>query len=132
MHPEKEGSFRHTTCTTLSKFDTQVEAFGDNSRHKDCTIYGRGCYDEVDLAKFTASVHCPMKEPLVILPVCRQLYEECNFILWSTNIFSFDHGATLAKFVSSLNPAQKRNFKNMHLIVNPEMVSLILLQLVWP
>ena len=115
------GSFRHVVCSCLNDFDTRKEGLGNTLRHEDCIIYeylkGK--------AKTRTAPHCQMRATLPVLSTCRQLYEESNFILWSTNFFSFDEDKSLFRFVTSLNQAQKRNLKKLHLIVNPDRVSFI-------
>lgn len=56
-----------------------------------------------------------LKVDLNVLGVCRQLYEEANYLLWATNTFSFEDPKSFEKFFGSLNPAQKRNLKNIHI-----------------
>ena len=51
---------------------------------------------------------------LNVLGVCRQLYEEANFLLWATNGFSFDDPLSFERFLGSLNPAQKRNITSLY------------------
>ena len=51
---------------------------------------------------------------LNILGASRQLYEEANVILWTTNTFSFEWGVSLGKFFESLNAAQKRKIAKLH------------------
>lgn len=52
---------------------------------------------------------------LNILGASRQIYEEANNILWATNTFSFNDPVTFGKFMASLNTAQKKKLKNLHL-----------------
>lgn len=49
--------------------------------------------------------------------VCRQLYEETNYLLWSTNTFTFDKPKAFRIFFGSLNPAQKRKLTKLALFV---------------
>lgn len=50
---------------------------------------------------------------LNVLGTCRQLYEEANHLLWSTNTFTFNEPEAFELFFSSLNPAQKRNLTQL-------------------
>ena len=125
---ELKGAFRNTVCSALGLFDSEPEALGDNGRHKNCKIIEmkwQSLYTRDPLPLQATSIpedlHRPMRDALTILSVCRQLYEESNFILWSTNTFSFDHAPSLIEFISSLNPAQKRNMKSLHLIINAQL-----------
>lgn len=52
---------------------------------------------------------------LNILGASRQLYEEGNHILWTTNTFSFTQSQTLRLFFGSLNAAQKRKLTRLHI-----------------
>lgn len=70
--------------------------------HQDC--------DSVDGVKQeTQNLHLSLN----ILGVSRQLYEEANNLLWSTNTFTFSNGEVFELFFSSLNPAQKRNLTKL-------------------
>ena len=51
---------------------------------------------------------------LRVLGASRQLYEEANYLLWTTNMFSFDDPCTFKNFLTSLNPAQKRHLTYLH------------------
>lgn len=76
-----------------------------DERHSACSMCGNG-----DLF-----LHQDLRVDLNILGVCRQLYEEANYLLWATNTFSFDDPKSFEKFFASLNPAQKRNLTNIHI-----------------
>ena len=51
---------------------------------------------------------------LRILGACRQLYEEANVILWTTNTFSFEDGPSLQKFIQGLHSTQSKKLNRMH------------------
>ncbi|KAL2040804.1 hypothetical protein N7G274_006262 [Stereocaulon virgatum] len=115
-----QGAFRHAICVAeQSEHHTYVElikgyatvsssgsaTFSDEHsefRHKHCQ-------DICNNANFNA-----LTIDLNVLGVCRQLYEEANFFLWATNIFSFDDPLSFHRFLGSLNPAQKRNITGLH------------------
>ena len=126
-----EGAFRNTVCSALSSFDLEPEALRDHERHEGCKIvenrwlslHYNALIPPSPISSIPEELHHPMKDALTPLSVCRQLYEESNFILWSTNTFSFDHANSLLEFISSLNPAQKRNMKKLHLIINTRISS---------
>ena len=78
-------------------------------RHANCKMCGSGprfLLDE-DLKDLTVDLN--------VLGVCRQLYEEANHLLWTTNTFSFEDSNSFAKFFASLNPAQKRKLASIHI-----------------
>ena len=60
---------------------------------------------------------------LQILGSSRQLYEEANYLLWSTNTFSFDDSFVLGRFLECLNASQKQKLQKLHLITDMEFVS---------
>lgn len=76
-----------------------------DERHSACSMCGSG----------DMFLHQDLRVDLNILGVCRQLYEEANYLLWTTNTFSFDDPKSFEKFFASLNPAQKRNLTNIHI-----------------
>ena len=122
------GAFRNTICSALSSFASEPLALGENERHEKCKIlemqskyrHPDDLSEDHPQVLISEDLYRPMGESLTILSVCRQLYEESNFILWSTNTFSFDHPRSLLQFLATLNPAQKRNLKNLHLTVDSD------------
>ena len=52
---------------------------------------------------------------LSILGSCRQIYEEANMLLWTSNTFSFADGMTLRKFADSLHSTQRKKLARMHI-----------------
>ena len=78
-------------------------------RHATCKMCGKGpmVLREEDRQA--------LRVDLNVLGVCRQLYEEANHLLWTTNTFSFDDPKTFNMFFGSLNPAQKRNLTSIHI-----------------
>lgn len=52
---------------------------------------------------------------LSILRACRQIYEEANVLLWTTNTFSFERHATLQIFVGSLHWTQRKMITRVHI-----------------
>lgn len=78
-------------------------------RHEGCMMTRDGPF------KIPSEEHKFLTMDLQVLGACRQLYEECNHLLWATNTFSFDDATSLNKFLGSLNLAQKRNLSNIHI-----------------
>jgi hypothetical protein len=123
---EVEGAFRHSICTAKMSEQTAYDelvagrAFvpADESpdfyvasckkRHQDCKLCGPYPWG-ID----NENSQC-LRVNLGVLGVCRQIYEEANHLLWSTNTFSFDDATSFNKFLQSLNPAQKRNLTSLH------------------
>ena len=54
---------------------------------------------------------------LSILSACRQLHEEANVILWTTNTFSFEDGLSLQNFIQGLHTTQSNKLTRMHIDV---------------
>ncbi|MDI1491880.1 MAG: hypothetical protein OHK93_003091 [Ramalina farinacea] len=50
-----------------------------------------------------------------ILATSRQLYEECNLLIWHTNTFSFEVPTAFTIFLESLNTQQMRNIRNLQI-----------------
>lgn len=69
------------------------------TRHKDCNPKGPS--------------NRTLRADLSVLGASRQLYEEANYILWTTNTFSFEDYVSFDAFVDSLTPAQKRDFRSL-------------------
>ena len=78
-------------------------------RHAACNMCGSGPMFLLEKDRHALTVD------LNVLGVCRQLYEEANHLLWTTNTFSFEDPQTFGKFFGSLNPAQKRNLTSIHI-----------------
>lgn len=124
--PQSEGAFRHAICTATqseqSAYDETVSGHAvvpadDSSdsyvasckkRHEKCKMRGSNPWG------LTNEDSKALRVDLRVLGVCRQIYEEANHLLWSTNTFSFDHPTSFNKFLQSLNPAQKRNLTALH------------------
>lgn len=52
---------------------------------------------------------------LNILQTCRQVYNECNYILWATNIFEFSDAEIFTGFLSLRSACQKRQLRKIQL-----------------
>ena len=55
------------------------------------------------------------KLSLSILRGCRQMYEEANFLLWTTNTFSFTDHHSFKDWVRQLKISQKRKLAAIHI-----------------
>ena len=54
---------------------------------------------------------------LRVLGVYRQMYEEANAILWTTDTFSFEDGLPLQEFIQGLHMTQRSKLTRMHIDV---------------
>ena len=52
---------------------------------------------------------------LRILGACRQMYEEANVLLWTTNTFSFEDSTSLKIFIGGLHSTQITKLTRMHI-----------------
>lgn len=52
---------------------------------------------------------------LSILRACRQIYEEANVLLWTTNTFSFEDSMPWSLFVNGLHSTQRTKLTRMHI-----------------
>lgn len=115
-----QGAFRHAICVAeQSEHRAYVEMIkgyatmpsSDSAGFSDerCDIRHKHCQDLCKDGNLNA-----LTVDLNMLGVCRQLYEEANFLLWATNIFSFDDPLSFDRFLGSLNPAQKRKITGLH------------------
>lgn len=55
---------------------------------------------------------------LTALRVCRQIYNEANRVLWSTNTFSFHDVVTFYRFMDTRTTCQKRLLKKLRLQID--------------
>ena len=127
------GRFCHTVCTATASEDQVYEQFmsGHNptpthglagydsfafdNRHAHCTPWtflGGQWFD--DNAHEAEKSSQPMLS-LSLLGACRQAYEEANFLLWTTNTFSFADSTTLKTFVNRLHSTQRKKLTRMHI-----------------
>ena len=87
----------HSRCSIhLEQYDTLV---GEDCRLK----RGQSHYEEMHLTA---------------LRVCRQMYNEANSVLWSTNTFSFNNEATFRLFMGARTACQKLFLKRLRLQIN--------------
>ncbi len=123
----KEGAFRHAICVAAqseqSVYDGTVlgtatvpEGLNPDYFVTSCTKLHQGCkMSQIGTKTLRPEEYGVLTLDLKVLGVCRQLYEEANHLLWTTNTFSFHDATSLNKFLASLNPAQKRNMSSMHI-----------------
>ena len=55
---------------------------------------------------------------VTLLRCCRQLYNECNSVLWNRNIFSFNNPWVFLYFMRNLHTARRGQMRNMQLHVS--------------
>ena len=96
----------HTVCQVPGATTRDYEHFHDEepaptdeySRHEDCGPSADICWRET---------HGTYSLDIRVLRTCRQIYNECNDVLWTTNIFAFETRRTFPRFVNKLNRIQK-------------------------
>ena len=89
----------HSRCSIhLEQYDTLVSENCRLKRERDQSLY--------------EEMH------LTALRVCRQMYNETNSVLWSTNTFSFNNEATFRHFMGARTAYQMRLLKNLRLQIN--------------
>ena len=137
----RRRGLRHTVCTAASSEDEVHEQFMTGythiptedsadfyspifkNRHAHCKSWDleddRVWTDEerfLSRLKTKEERRKPMLD-LSILGACRQMYEEANAILWTTNTFSFEDGLSLQKFIQGLHTTQSNKLTRMHIDV---------------
>ena len=124
------ATFRHAICVAnqseQSAYYEATSGYTEVPEGESPDFYVASCEERHAVCKMCGSNAMPLgKEDrqalqvdLNVLGVCRQLYEEANHLLWTTNTFSFEDPRTFQKFFSSLNPAQKRNLTSIHISTN--------------
>ena len=63
----------------------------------------------------TLRFHQRNKVKVSILAASRQLYEECNLLIWHTNTFSFEEPSAFTSFLKRLNVQQRKNIRNLQI-----------------
>lgn len=132
------GIYRHTICTATVSEDEAYEEFmtgtripSDDSadyhsvtfrqRHKHCKSWDREnerFYDEEQRRLFRLTTAEERRKPMLdlrILGACRQMYEEANLLLWTTNTFSFESSTLLKMFIGGLHSTQVKKLTRMHI-----------------
>lgn len=114
---------RHAICVAnqseRSAYQETVSGHANVPEHDSPDFYIASCDERHSACSMCGSgdmfLRQDRKVDLNVLGVSRQLYEEANVLLWTTNTFSFDDPQSFEKFFGSLNPAQKRNLTNIHI-----------------
>ena len=121
------STFRHAICVAnqseQSAYNEAISGYAHIPEGESPEFYVASCEERHAECKMCGGNTMPLgKEDqqslqvdLNVLGVCRQLYEEANYLLWATNTFSFEDPKTFQKFFGSLNPAQKRNLTSIHI-----------------
>lgn len=141
MYSRTSGKIRHTVCTANASEDEVYEQsmtghfhlpcddsienleFDFRDRHTCCTSWdrdeeGRVRWDRYASGRVSTSMAVeelpkPMLD-LSLLGVCRQVYEEANFLLWNTNTFSFEADVSFLTFINSLHSTQREKRKRLY------------------
>lgn len=134
-----QGRFRHTVCTATTSEDEAYEEFmtghghipaNDSAqfysitfkeRHVHCKSWSREdnrFFDAEQQRLFRLMSADERRKPMLdlsILGVCRQIYEEANVLLWTTNTFSFEDTTTFRTFVDGLHSTQRKKLARIHI-----------------
>ncbi|CAF9942824.1 MAG: hypothetical protein ALECFALPRED_010096 [Alectoria fallacina] len=82
-------------------------------RHKECRLWDKyGNTPVIEEKREKKALDLSM------LGASRQIYEEANLLLWSTNTFSFEDPTSFEKFMSKLTFLQKRKLTKMHISID--------------
>lgn len=103
MPPNQTDEFYSITC---------------QERHRDCDSCGKkgnGQDVEVVNGKWVLPMSGAATLDLSMLYVCRQLHEEGNRSLWTTNTFSFDDCESFGNFMDRLSPRQGSSLARLHI-----------------
>ena len=139
LYLPSRGGFRHTVCTAAVSEDEAYEEFmtghtripSDDSadyhsvtfkqRHKHCKSWSLEdvrFYNDEQQRSFRLMTAEERRKPMLdlrILGTCRQMYEEANVLLWTTNTFSFEDSTYLRMFIDGLHSTQINKLKRMHI-----------------
>lgn len=123
--PEEKQTWRHVVCkhdcrenenievyTSIDEENGEEHVFNQSHHHCDGEMA-----DQFGAMPYTfGAKHEPNYESmhLTVLRVCRQIYNEANSTLWSTNVFSFDHAnVTFTRFIDARTTHQKRSLRGL-------------------
>ena len=113
--------------STVCQYDRPENEVGEdditwNLSHSRCLFHAARRNGEYDYwfyccgSKRERSTHEEI--PLTALRACRQIYNEADRVLWSTNTFSFDDDITFLRFMDTRTTCQKRSLKKLRLQTN--------------
>ncbi|CAF9936764.1 MAG: hypothetical protein ALECFALPRED_006973 [Alectoria fallacina] len=139
LYLRSRGKFRHTVCTAAASEDEAYNEFMTGhtrissnhsahfhsvtfkERHVHCKSWDfenqrffNGKYDRLSGPMTTEERRKPMLD-LSLLGACRQMYEEGNVLLWTTNTFSFEDSMPLRMFIDGLHSTQRKKLTRMHI-----------------
>lgn len=122
------GKLRHEICVAemsenkayerlISAYDrvppgdaSQYHTLACQERHKSCILT-----EHFDFIREVATVQEARRLDLSILGACRQMYEEANILLWTTNTFSFSDVLTFEELIARLNTMQRQKLSAIHI-----------------
>lgn len=129
--------FRHTICTAAASEDEAYEEFmnghtpsGGSAVFHSVTFKKRHVYCKSWVNENEHFLHADYRSlsrlmtmeerrkptlNLSILGACRQMYEEANVLLWTTNTFSFEDPPTLRVFIDGLHSTQRNKLSRIHI-----------------
>lgn len=109
----------HTHIPSNDSADYHSVTF--RQRHKHCKSWDREkerFFDEKQRTVFRRMTAEQRRKPMLdlrILGACRQMYEEANMLLWTTNTFSFEDSTCLKIFIDGLHSTQRNKLTRMHI-----------------
>ena len=110
--------FRHVVCSVAVPNGIARAGLNGNysANHGDSEYHNNGSIQHSACIPILCS-RSDWTLDLSVLRVSRQLYEETNHILWTTNAFFFSDSRSLPAFMTTLNPAQKRKLTHVQISV---------------
>ena len=113
-----------STCNRLSEWCDRchllcVPCFQDadqNSQGSDMTYHSRH-YNCTTIHQYGGARNTDRPD-LSILLCCRQLYNESNLTLWTSNTFAFDNPKVFLRFVQAVGAPRRNLIRNLQLYMN--------------
>lgn len=139
MYLPTKGRFRHAVCTATASEDEAYEEFmtghkhvpADDSaqfysitfkeRHVHCkswSLEDERFWNAEQRRLFRLMTAEERRKPMLdlsILGACRQMYEEANVLLYTTNTFSFEETTPFKTFVDGLHSTQRKKLTRIHI-----------------
>ena len=122
-----QDEYLRSWSSTVCQYDRPEDEVGEdditwNLSHSRCTFHVARRHGDYPYwfyccgSKREQSTHEEIH--LTALRVCRQIYNEADRVLWSTNTFSFDDEVTFLRFMDTRTTCQKRSLKKLRLQMN--------------
>ena len=108
------GRIYHRVCVASQSEDELYENFSKCKSEKstvDCAATRTSPFQQRHDNCYSVALQLDLN----LLSSCRQIYEEANFLLWTTNTFAFARPWALRSFVDRLNFAQRKKLCSIHI-----------------